>query len=75
MPENKTTFLLQHDTARSSTSLETVKHIAKFGWTVVQHSPYSQDLTPSDFRLFGPMKKQLCMQHFSDDTIIAAVRK
>jgi hypothetical protein len=52
-----------------------MKHTAKLGWTALQHVPYSPDLTPSDFRPFGPMKKGLRKRHFSDDTIIAAVSK
>jgi histone-lysine N-methyltransferase SETMAR len=50
-------------------------HIAKFGWTVLPHPPYSPDLVLSDFHLFGPMKDGLCGQHFPDDTVITAVRK
>ena len=58
-PEKKTTFLLQHDNARPHTSLKTVEHIVNLGWTVVPHSPYSPDLAPSDFHLFGLMKDRL----------------
>ncbi|PNF18593.1 hypothetical protein B7P43_G06250 [Cryptotermes secundus] len=36
--------------------LATSAHIAKFGWTVLPHPPYSPGLAPSDFHLFGPMK-------------------
>jgi hypothetical protein len=50
-------------------------HIAKFGWTVLPHPPYSPDLAPSDFHLFGPMKDGLCGQHFPDNAVITAVRK
>jgi len=62
-PEKKTTFLLQHN-ARSHTSLKTVEHIANLGWTVLPHPPYSPDLAPSDFHMFGPMKDGLHGQHF-----------
>jgi hypothetical protein len=34
---------------------------------VVKHPPYSPDLAPSDFHLFGPMKEQLRGQKFADD--------
>ncbi|PNF23675.1 Mariner Mos1 transposase [Cryptotermes secundus] len=75
-PEKQTTFRLQHDNARPHTSLVTTPHIAKFGWTVLPYPPYSPDLAPSDFHLFGPMKDGLCGQHFPDnDAVIAAVRK
>jgi len=26
------------------------------GWELLQHPPYSPDLAPSDFHLFGPLK-------------------
>jgi histone-lysine N-methyltransferase SETMAR len=51
-------------------------HVAKFGWTVLSSPPYSLDLAPSDFHLFGPMNDGLCGQHFPDkDSIITAARK
>ena len=58
-PEKKTTFLLQNDNARPHTSLKTVEHFANLGWTVLTHPPYSLDLAPSDFHLFGTMKDGL----------------
>ena len=68
--EKKTTFLLQHD-VRPHTSLKTVEHIANLGWTVLPHPPYSPDLAPFDFHLFGPMKVGLRAQHFtSNDAVI-----
>jgi hypothetical protein len=74
-PKKKTTFLLQYDNARHYTSLKTMGHVAKFGWTVLPHPPHSPDLAPSDFHLFGPMKDGLCGQHFPGNAIIATVRK
>ena len=39
-------------------------------------SPYSPDLEPSDFHLFGPLKESLSGRHFSnDEEAITAVRK
>jgi len=75
-PEKKTTFLFQYDNARPHTSLKTVEHIVNLGWTVVPHSPYSPDLAPSGFHLFGPMKDGLRWQYFSSkDAVIPAVKK
>ncbi|PNF23161.1 hypothetical protein B7P43_G03652 [Cryptotermes secundus] len=75
-PEKQTTFRLQHDNARPHTSLATTAHIARFGWTVLQHPPYSPGLAPSDFHLLGPMKDGLRGQHFPEnDAVTAAVRK
>jgi histone-lysine N-methyltransferase SETMAR len=45
-------MLIQHDNARTQTSLRTQEAIATFGWTVLQHPTYSPDLAPSDFHLF-----------------------
>jgi [histone H3]-lysine36 N-dimethyltransferase SETMAR len=38
--------------------------------------PYSPDLAPSDYHLFGPLKRGLAGKHFdSDDEVKAAVRQ
>jgi len=75
-PEKKITFLLQHDNARTHTSLKTVEHTVNLGWTVIPHSPYCPNLAPSDFQLFGLMKEGLCGQHFpSNDAIVRAVKQ
>lgn len=69
-------LLLQHDNARPHTSLVTREAINKFGWTVLPHPPYSPDLAPSDFHLFGPLKKFLRGTHFdNDEDVIRAVKK
>jgi histone-lysine N-methyltransferase SETMAR len=66
--------LLQHN-AHPHTSLQTQEAIAKFGWTVLPHPPYSHDLGPSDFHLFGPLKATLRGTSFEDDkSVICAVR-
>ena len=57
--------LLQHDNARPHTSLKTREVIASFGWTTVTHPPYSPDLAPSDYHLFGPLKEGVRGQHFT----------
>ena len=36
--------------------------------------PYSPDLAPSDFHLFGPMKEHLRGQKFADDEVMEAVQ-
>jgi histone-lysine N-methyltransferase SETMAR len=33
--------------------------LATMGWEIMNQPPYSPDLTPSDFHLFGPMKARL----------------
>ena len=75
-PEKKISFLVQHDNARLRTSLKTMKHIVSLGWTVIPHPPYSPDLAPSDFHLFGPIKDELHGQHFpSYDAIVRAMKQ
>jgi histone-lysine N-methyltransferase SETMAR len=68
-------MLIQHDNACPHTSLRTQEAIAKFGWTVLPHPPYSPILALSDFHLFGRLKDTLCGTRFEDDeSMIHAVR-
>jgi histone-lysine N-methyltransferase SETMAR len=53
--KNPAEMLLQHDNARPHTSLRTLEDIIKMGWMVLPHPPYSPDLAPSDFHLFGSL--------------------
>jgi histone-lysine N-methyltransferase SETMAR len=34
------------------------------GWEVLPHPPYSPDLAPSDYHLFGFVKNQIRGQHY-----------
>jgi histone-lysine N-methyltransferase SETMAR len=45
------------------------------GWTVLPHPPYSPDLTPSDFHLFGQLKKALRGKKFEDDEAVIHAAK
>ena len=60
-------ILLQHDNTRPHTSLKTHEVISSFGWTTISYPPYSPDLEPSDFHLFGPLNESLRGRHFSSD--------
>ncbi|GBO45656.1 hypothetical protein AVEN_56538-1 [Araneus ventricosus] len=42
----------------------------KSGWSVLQHPPYSPDLSPSGFHLFGPLKQHLGGKYFADDDVV-----
>ena len=62
--------LLLHDIARPHTSRHTTEEIVKIGWKVLPHPPYSPDLAPSDFHLFGPLKEAHCGIHFKDEEAV-----
>ena len=68
--------LLLHDNARPHTSRHTTEEIVKIGWEVLPHPPYSPDLAPSDFHLFGPLKEAHRGIHFEDEeTVKTSVRQ
>ncbi|UYV84793.1 hypothetical protein LAZ67_X003524 [Cordylochernes scorpioides] len=50
--------LFLHDNARPHTSCKTVSTIIKLGFEVLEHPAYSPDLAPSDYFLFGLLKKE-----------------
>jgi histone-lysine N-methyltransferase SETMAR len=67
-------FFLQ-DNARPHTAALTMATLLKQKWDVLPHSPYSPDLAPSDYHLFGPMKGVLRGKRFrNNDEVIAAVQ-
>jgi hypothetical protein len=41
--------------------------LRRYNWEVLNHPPYSPDLAPSDFHLFGPSKKHLGGRRFATD--------
>ena len=51
-----TGVLLQHDNARSHTARSTVATIQDLSFRHLPHPPYSPDLAPSDFHIFGPLR-------------------
>jgi len=66
--------LFLQDNARAHTAHRTRCTLQQLGWEVLPHPPYSSDLAPSDFHLFGPLKEFLGGQHFStDDEVKQAV--
>ena len=52
-------ILLQHDNARPHTAKKTIAALREKNWELLPHPPYSPDLAPSDFWLFGPLKSGL----------------
>jgi histone-lysine N-methyltransferase SETMAR len=51
--------LLLHDNARPRTTAHTVDKLRARKFEMLKHPPYSPELAPSDFHLFGPMKEHL----------------
>ena len=62
-----------HDNARPHTAHLTLETVEQLGLEVLPHPPYSPDLAPSDYHLFGPMKKMLGGQKFASDTEVQSV--
>jgi hypothetical protein len=50
-------MLLQHDNARPHTARATAKKITDLRLECIPHPAYSPDLAPSDYHVFGPLKK------------------
>jgi len=50
--------------------------IQKLKWNVLPHPPYSPDLAPSDYQLFGPLKEHLGGKRFrNNDEVIQDVQE
>lgn len=64
--------LIQHDNARPHTAHLTQAAVAELGWEVLAHPPYSPDLAPSDFFLFGRLKSFLQGRSFRSRAGIAS---
>ena len=58
---------LLYDNAHPHTATHTVEALQQLNFEVLEHPPYSPDLTPSDFHLFGPLKDALRGRHFASD--------
>ena len=67
--------ILHHDNARPHTANATTAAIVEKGWTILPHPPYSPDLAPSDFHMFGPLKDYLRGQQFVDDDAVKSAVK
>ena len=68
--------ILQHNNVHPHTARATVEKIRTFGWEILPHPPYSPDLAPSDYHVFGSVKEQLRGQRFETlEDIRKAVRQ
>ncbi|GFN93392.1 histone-lysine N-methyltransferase SETMAR [Plakobranchus ocellatus] len=49
--------------------------IQRYGWEILPHPAHSPDLAPSDFHLFGPLKRHLGGMAFdTEDDLISELR-
>nr|QLJ84876.1 transposase-like protein [Dichotomius schiffleri] len=64
--------ILLHDNARPHTAAATRNKLEALGWETLEHPPYSPDLSPCDFHLFGPLKEALGGQRFDDNEAVKA---
>jgi histone-lysine N-methyltransferase SETMAR len=65
--------LLQHDNARPHTAHATTETIEALHFQCLPHPPYSPDLAPSDFHLFGRLKEALGGKTFRSDEEVQQV--
>ena len=59
--------LILHDNARPHTAAATQAKLEELHWTALDHPPYSPDLSPCNYHLFGPLKKDLGGKKFSSE--------
>ena len=60
-----TSFIFHMDNARSHTSNTTCEYMSEHGLRRMPHPPYSPDLAPCDFFLFGYVKTHLVGSEFA----------
>jgi transposase len=71
-----TTAHLHVDNAKPHTSIMSIEKIEELGFILVPQPPYSPDLAPCDFFMFGYVKQHLEGKHFTrEDEVIATLRE
>ncbi|GFO38857.1 histone-lysine N-methyltransferase SETMAR [Plakobranchus ocellatus] len=58
---------LQHNNATPHTAKRTKKWLERYRWDIITHLAHSPDLAPSDFHLFGPLKRHLGGKKIEDE--------
>ena len=66
---------LQHDNARRHTDRTTVATITDLHFECLPYSPYSPDLAPSDFHIFGPLKEAMGGKNFRSEEVRHAMHE
>lgn len=68
--------ILLHDNARPHVAKVVKENLQRKKWRILEHPPYSPDLSPCDFHIFGPLKKALKGNRFqSDEEVQNAVKE
>ena len=68
-------LVLQHDNATPHTAKRTKEWLERYRWEILPHPAHSPDLAPSDFYLFGPLKRHLGGKQFEDEEeLVSEVR-
>ena len=65
--------LLHYDNARARTAAAIVETVQQLGFELLQHPPYSLDLAPSNYHIFGPLKEALCGRRFASNEEVKKV--
>ncbi|GFO25927.1 transposase [Plakobranchus ocellatus] len=66
--------VLQHDNATPHSANLTQQWLQRYGWEILPHPAHSPDLAPSDFHLFGPLKRHLGGMAFErEDDLISVL--
>ncbi|GFO26940.1 histone-lysine N-methyltransferase SETMAR [Plakobranchus ocellatus] len=68
--------VLQHDNATPHSANLTQQWLQRYGWEILPHPAHSSDLAPSDFHLFGLLKRHLGgMASETEDDLISKTFK
>ncbi|GFO25342.1 transposase [Plakobranchus ocellatus] len=59
--------VLQHGNATPYTAKRTKEWLERYRWDIIPHLAHSPDLAPSDFHLFGTLKRHLGGKKFEDE--------
>ena len=60
-------IILLHDNARSHTANSVRNNLQRIGWEVLQLPPFSPDLSPCNFHIFGDRKRHIHGHRFASD--------
>ena len=71
--KSQSSVIFLQDNARPHTAALTRETLEQLKWTVLPHPPYSPDLAPSDYHLFGPLKEFLGGKKFQSDAEVQSV--